>query len=140
YQPGQTVHDLPDQAVTWYASWTANTFTVTYNANYGTGAPGSQTKVYDVDLILSSTQPTRENHIFLGWGTAPLATTVAYAPGATYSANASITLYAMWRLAYNPPVIENVKIDRSTSLGTITDEGDMAAVSFDWRLDENSGG
>lgn len=140
YQPGQTVHDLPDQAVTWYASWTANTFTVTYNANYGTGAPGSQTKVYDVDLILSSTQPTRENHIFLGWGTAPLATTVAYAPGATYSANASITLYAMWRLVYNPPVIENVKIDRSTSLGTITDEGDMAAVSFDWRLDENSGG
>lgn len=140
YQPGQTVHDLPDQAVTWYASWTANTFTVTYNANYGTGAPGSQTKVYDVDLILSSTQPTRENHIFLGWGTAPLATTVAYAPGATYSANASITLYAMWRRAYNPPVIENVKIDRSTSLGTITDEGDMAAVSFDWRLDENSGG
>ena len=140
YQPGQTVHDLPDQAVTWYASWTANTFTVTYNANYGTGAPGSQTKVYDVDLILSSTQPTRKNHIFLGWGTAPLATTVAYAPGATYSANASITLYAMWRLAYNPPVIENVKIDRSTSLGTITDEGDMAAVSFDWRLDENSGG
>ena len=140
YQPGQTVHDLPDQAVTWYASWTANTFTVTYDANNGTGAPGSQTKVYDVDLILSSTQPTRENHIFLGWGTAPLATTVAYAPGATYSANASITLYAMWRLAYNPPVIENVKIDRSTSLGTITDEGDMAAVSFDWRLDENSGG
>lgn len=140
YQPGQTVHDLPDQAVIWYASWTANTFTVTYNANNGTGAPGSQTKVYDVDLILSSTQPTRENHIFLGWGTAPLATTVAYAPGATYSANASITLYAMWRLAYNPPVIENVKIDRSTSLGTITDEGDMAAVSFDWRLDENSGG
>ena len=140
YQPGQTVHDLPDQAVTWYASWTANTFTVTYNANYGTGAPAAQTKVYDIDLTLSSTQPTRENHIFLGWGTAPLATTVAYAPGATYSANASITLYAMWRLAYNPPVIENVKIDRSTSLGTITDEGDMAAVSFDWRLDENSGG
>lgn len=140
YQPGQTVTNLPDQAVTWYASWTANTFTVTYNANYGTGAPADQTKVYDVDLTLSSTQPTRENCIFLGWGTAPLATTVAYAPGATYSANASITLYAMWRLAYNPPVIENVKIDRSTSLGTITDEGDMAAVSFDWRLDENSGG
>lgn len=140
YQPGQTVHDLPDQAVTWYASWTANMFTVTYNANYGTGAPAAQTKVYDIDLTLSSTQPTRENRIFLGWGTAPLATTVAYAPGATYSANASITLYAMWRLAYNPPVIENVKIDRSTSLGTITDEGDMAAVSFDWRLDENSGG
>ena len=140
YQPGQTVHDLPDQAVTWYASWTANTFTVTYDANNGTGAPGSQTKVYDVDLILSSTQPTRENRIFLGWGTAPLATTVAYAPGATYSANASITLYAMWRLAYNNPIIENVKIDRCSSTGTLDDEGRSYKISFDWRLDENSGG
>lgn len=140
YQPGQTVHDLPDQAVTWYASWTANTFTVTYNANYGTGAPAAQTKVYDIDLTLSSTQPTRENCIFLGWGTAPLATTVAYAPGATYSANASITLYAMWRLAYNNPIIENVKIDRCSSTGTLDDEGRSYKISFDWRLDENSGG
>lgn len=141
YQPGQTVHDLPDQAVTWYASWTANTFTVTYNANYGTGAPAAQTKVYDVDLILSSTQPTRENCIFLGWGTAPLATTVAYTPGATYSANASITLYAMWRLAYNNPVISNVKVDRCQSSGTFDDEGKYFKISFDWQLDEvNSGG
>lgn len=140
YQPGQTVHDLPDQAVTWLAKWTANTFTVKYDANGGTGAPGNQTKTYGVTLKLSTTVPTRENCIFLGWGTAPGSTTVAYAAGANYTANADLTLYAMWRRAYNPPVIENVKIDRSTSLGTITDKGDMAAVSFDWRLDENSGG
>lgn len=140
YQPGQTVHDLPDQAVTWLAKWTANTFTVKYDANGGTGAPGNQTKTYGVTLKLSTTVPTRENCIFLGWGTAPGSTTVAYAAGANYTANTDLTLYAMWRRAYNPPVIENVKIDRSTSLGTITDEGDMAAVSFDWRLDENSGG
>lgn len=140
YQPGQTVHDLPDQAVTWLAKWTANAFTVKYDANGGTGAPGNQMKTYGVTLKLSTTVPTRENCIFLGWGTAPGSTTVAYAAGANYTANADLTLYAMWRQAYNPPVIENVKIDRSTSLGTITDEGDMAAVSFDWRLDENSGG
>lgn len=140
YQPGQTVHDLPDQAVTWLAKWTANTFTVKYDANGGTGAPGNQTKTYGVTLKLSTTVPTRENCIFLGWSTAPGSTTVAYAAGANYTANTDLTLYAMWRRAYNPPVIENVKIDRSTSLGTITDEGDMAAVSFDWRLDENSGG
>lgn len=140
YQPGQTVHDLPDRAVTWLAKWTANTFTVKYDANGGTGAPGNQTKTYGVTLKLSTTVPTRENCIFLGWGTAPGSTTVAYAAGANYTANADLTLYAMWRRVYNPPVIENVKIDRSTSLGTITDEGDMAAVSFDWRLNENSGG
>lgn len=141
YQPGQAVHDLPDQAVTWYASWTANTFTVTYNANYGTDAPAAQTKAYDVDLTLSSTQPTRENCIFLGWGTAPLATTVAYAPGATYSANASITLYAMWRQAYEKPSIENVKVDRCNSDGVLNDDGTYFTISFDWKIDaENSGG
>ena len=138
YQPGATFGS--DTNSTLYAVWRANTFTVTYNANGGTGAPGNQTKTYGVTLKLSTTVPTRENCIFLGWGTAPGSTTVAYAAGANYTANADLTLYAMWRRAYNPPVIENVKIDRSTSLGTITDEGDMAAVSFDWRLDENSGG
>lgn len=138
YQPGATFGS--DTNTTLYAVWRANTFTVTYNANGGTGAPGNQTKTYGVTLKLSTTVPTRENCIFLGWGTAPGSTTVAYAAGANYTANADLTLYAMWRRAYNPPVIENVKIDRSTSLGTITDEGDMAAVSFDWRLDENSGG
>ena len=138
YQPGATFGS--DTNTTLYAVWRANTFTVTYNANGGTGAPGNQTKTYGVTLKLSTTVPTRENCIFLGWGTAPGSTTVAYAAGANYTANADLTLYAMWRRAYNPPVIENVKIDRSTSLGSITDEGDMAAVSFDWRLDENSGG
>ena len=38
-------------------SW--STYTISYNANGGTGAPSSQTKTYDVPLILSKTIPKR---------------------------------------------------------------------------------
>lgn len=35
------------------------TYTISYNANGGTGAPSSQTKTYGVSLTLSSTKPTK---------------------------------------------------------------------------------
>lgn len=92
-------------SVTLYAVWQANTYTIKYNANGGTGAPSSQTKTYGVTLTLSSTIPTRASVIddgvtttytFKGWATSSTATTVAYTAGAKYTANASITLYAVW--------------------------------------------
>ena len=140
YQPGQTVHDLPDQAVTWLAKWTANTFTVKYDANGGTGAPGNQTKTYGVALKLSTTVPTRENCMFLGWGTAPGSTTVAYASGANYTTNADLTLYAMWRRTYQEPSIENVTIDRCNQNGDLNDDGKYFRATFDWALGENTEG
>ncbi len=72
-------------------------YTVTYNANGGTGAPASQTKEQGVPLTLSSTVPTRTGYTFLGWGTSTGDTSVNYAPGATYSDDADITLYAIWQ-------------------------------------------
>lgn len=92
-------------SATLYAVWQANTYTVKYNANGGTGAPSNQTKTHGVTLTLSSTKPTRasENddgvvttYTFKGWATSSNATTVSYAAGAKYTANASITLYAVW--------------------------------------------
>ncbi|MGN0332613.1 MAG: InlB B-repeat-containing protein [Lachnospiraceae bacterium] len=71
-------------------------YTVSYNANGGTGAPASQTKYYGTNITLSKTIPKRDGYNFLGWGTASNDTSVNYAAGATYSSNASITLYAIW--------------------------------------------
>ena len=76
------------------------TFTVSYNANGGTGAPASQTKTYGVNLTLSSTIPTRAGYAFKGWATSSTGT-VAYQAGGTYSANSAITLYAVWEVAGN---------------------------------------
>lgn len=125
-----------NSAATLYAVWKANTYTVTYNANGGTGAPAKQTKTYGKTLTLSSTKPTRTNYNFKGWGTSASATTVSYAAGANYTANAAITLYAIWELAYTKPRITNLSIVRANSSGTADDEGTNALISFNWACDK----
>lgn len=97
-------------AVTLYAVWKANTYTVSYNANGGSGAPGAQTKTYGVTLKLSSTKPTRTNYNFKGWGTSSSSITVSYAAGGNYTSNASITLYAIWELAYTAPRLSDFQL------------------------------
>lgn len=74
------------------------TYTVSYNANGGTGAPASQTKTYGTNLTLSSTIPTRAGYAFKGWATSSTGA-VAYPAGGTYTANSAITLYAVWEAA-----------------------------------------
>lgn len=83
--------------VTLYAVWQTMTYTVSYNANGGTGAPAAQTKTYGATLALSSTIPTRTGYTFMGWGTTSAATVPTYQPGASYTANGNITLYAVWQ-------------------------------------------
>ena len=71
-------------------------YTVSYNANGGTGAPGSQTKWYGTSITLSSTIPTRTGYTFDCWSPSASGGSLAYSPGGTYSANADVTLYALW--------------------------------------------
>ena len=97
------------------------TYTVSYNANGGSGAPASQTKTYGVNLTLSSTIPTRAGYAFKGWATSSTGA-VAYQAGGTYSANSAVTLYAVWEL------LGNVKMGsysafRCDSSGNADDEG-----------------
>lgn len=84
-----------NSAVTLYAVWKLNSWTVSYNANGGSGAPSNQTKNHGTDLTLSSTIPTRAGYIFKGWATSSTGS-VAYAAGAKYTSNAAVTLYAVW--------------------------------------------
>ena len=85
-------------AATLYAQWY---YPVTYDANGGTGAPSAQEKKVDVDIVLSSTEPTRDDYRFTGWNTAADGSGDSYAPGATYTTNAALNLYAQWVPIYN---------------------------------------
>lgn len=133
YQPGATYS--ANASVTLYAKWTALTYTVSYNANGGSGAPGNQTKTYGVNLTLSGTKPTRTNYNFKGWSTSS-GGSVVYAAGGTYTSNASITLYAVWELAYTIPRITSFSVDRCNSGGTSTESGTYAKVTFSWATDK----
>lgn len=78
-----------------------NGYQIQYNSNGGTGAPSSQTKIYNIDLTLSYTVPTRNGYTFLGWSKNSNATSVDYYAGSIYSENKDATLYAVWQ--YNAP-------------------------------------
>lgn len=121
-------------AVTLYAIWKINTYTVTYNANGGTlGSVKTQTKNYGTALKLTGTA-TRANYTFKGWATSA-GGSVAYASGADYTANADVTLYAIWKLSYVKPRINGLVISRCDSAGEISDEGTYAIVGFIWESD-----
>ena len=134
YNPGDLYGYNASTTMT--AQWTANTYTVSYNANGGSGAPSSQTKTYGVALTLSSTKPTRTNYNFLGWGTSASSTTATYAAGGSYTNNAAITLYAVWELAYTKPRITSVAIYRCDSSGNASDSGTYFYVNCAWACDK----
>ena len=133
YQPGGTCGK--NEKLTLYAVWEIITYTISYNANEGSGAPANQTKSYGKNLTLATTKPTRSNYTFVKWNTNSSGTGTSYNSGSTYSANASATLYAVWSLNYVKPRITNQKVYRSNSSGTASDDGTYAKVEFNWTCD-----
>lgn len=92
---------------TLYAVWKAITYTVSYNANGGSGVPSNQTKIYGQTLILSTRVPTFSGYTFSGWNTKADGSGTSYNPGGDYDSNEPATLYAQWtpntyKVTYNP--------------------------------------
>ena len=94
YQPGDNY--TSNSNVTLYAVWEKIQYNITYDANGGSGAPSDQSKYYDSTITLRSGKPTREGYIFKGWSTRSTALSADYQPGASYSSNSNLTLYAVW--------------------------------------------
>lgn len=86
-------------------------YPVTYNANGGEGAPAAQTKAHGEALTLSATVPTRIGYTFEGWATS-VSGEVAYAAGASYTTNAALNLYAVWK---EIPLVTPDQVDASVA-------------------------
>lgn len=76
-------------------------YAVNYNTNCPYPAdvsnmPAPQIKSQGQPLPLSDKIPVRTGYIFKGWGTTPTRIAPDYLAGASYTADASITLYAVW--------------------------------------------
>ena len=140
---GVTGSYIPSGNVTLYAVWEANKYTITYNANGGSGAPDSQPKIHGTALTLSSTKPTRADasagsytvtltanggtcsstsltaarttkYTFKNWNTEQNGSGTNYNSGASYTMNASATLYAQW---------DSITSTAAVTLPTPTHEG-----------------
>ena len=80
---------------TLYAQWTQNSsYTVTFQANGGTGTMASESA--NVPTALTPNSFTNAGYIFTGWNTATDGSGTAYSDGATYGFSANATLYAQW--------------------------------------------
>lgn len=73
------------------------TYTVTFDANGGSGAPSAIEVPEDDDCTIPDDVPVREGYTFLGWAESADAATAAYQPGDTYTGRVSVTLYAVWQ-------------------------------------------
>lgn len=113
YQPGSTFYTNAN--TTLYAIWSARTYTISYNANGGSGGPGSQTKTHGIKMLISRVEPTRSGYTFLGWSTSPSASSASYQPGEWYYANADRTFYAVWKK--NAPATYTVSYDANGGSG-----------------------
>ena len=87
--------------VAYVDSTPAQTYTVTYNLNGGTGTtPSSQTVTAGTSItVANSSGFYRSNHTFTGWNTASNGTGTGYAANSSMVVSSSVTLYAQW--SYN---------------------------------------
>ena len=79
-------------------------YSVTYDANGGTGGPTDSDKYYSGEMVtvLFTSDPTQESFTFVGWALTDDATEALYASGATTEFNmgaSNVTLYAVWQAA-----------------------------------------
>ena len=95
---------------TLYAHWTANTYTVTFNANGGSFADSTTAKsinqTYDASYTLPGESPTRSGYTFLGWYTASASGDQITATD-KMTTTGTQTLYAQW----NQVVTNNISVN-----------------------------
>jgi len=121
-------------ALTLYAQWQIKTYTISYNANGGGTAPASQTKNHGASINLQSAIVDRPNYRFAGWNTKPDGTGTSYGANASYTGNASITLYAQWTRIYQSPELSITRSFRSDAYGNSQDTGSYVTVDVSYKL------
>ena len=128
YGDGQWVTNLttqPNGIVTMVAQWSANEAHIRYNPNPpagkttgGQGTPNWDGHTGDTPTI-GQNGWTIDGYTFAGWATSPDGSGARYAPGARWTANGTLTLYAQWTpgqasLTYDGNGATGVKTDPQT--------------------------
>jgi uncharacterized repeat protein (TIGR02543 family) len=108
--------------------------TVSFNANGGSGAPGSFTKWWGEVPTIPNQRPTRTNYEFLGWSKSSTGG-VDYHPGSRFGEDANVTLYAVWKMSWTAPAITSLRMWRSTPGGVQQNDGSSVTIEVKWSVD-----
>ena len=89
------------------------TYTVTYNANGGSGEMKTQTAEEGTEITLTANAFTREGYTFSGWNTAADGKGTDYADKSTIKLTAETALYAKWTITADSvsEAIKNIPAD-----------------------------
>lgn len=107
--------------ITLYAKWISNKFTISFDANGGTGGQTANvTATYGNAMpTISTTAPTKTGYKFLGWYDAKTNGTKYYNANGTSAKNwnktSNTTLYAIWEQETNTGTASPVGSDTDTS-------------------------
>jgi uncharacterized repeat protein (TIGR02543 family) len=96
------VKDKTGVALKAYANWIANTYSVKYNANGGSGTMANSSHTYNTAKALTNNAFTRTGYDFAGWATSDTGA-VVYQNGAsvknlTATNGDTVNLYAVWKV------------------------------------------
>ena len=100
YTNNETVKNLATSgSITLYAKWTANTYTITYNANGGSGSMSKTTCTYDTNCTIAANSFTKTGYTFANW-TKDSTTGTSYTAGSTVKnlvTSGNVNMYAKWK-------------------------------------------
>ncbi len=125
YSDEETVQNLTATAndtVTLYAQWAANSYTVVFDPNGGTGTMQNQRFTYDLPQALNANAYTRSCYHFVEWNLAPDGSGAGFQDGDTVSNltpvnGGTVTLYAVWA-----PYSYTVQFDANGGSGNMPDQ------------------
>ena len=121
----------PSANTTLYAQWTANGYTVVFNANGGSGTMANQGFTYDKAQELSANVFSKTGYHFVGWSESVTATSATYTDEQSVTniagTDKTVTLYAVW--AANT---YTVVFDGYEAGGTTEVTGSTASMSMEY--------
>ena len=112
-------------------------YTITFNANDGSPNPATVPQNFTAGIPQALTPVeelgfSKSGFSFAGWGRAPKSTQASYADGASYTATAPATLYALWSeipvYSVNVPVNENGGVTATPATGSAGTEITLLAA------------
>lgn len=71
-------------------------YTLTYNANGGSGAPAADKGYYGISFKVDTKVPKKSGYEFIGWASSSSATSAKWQPGSNITLTGNATIYAVW--------------------------------------------
>lgn len=112
--------------------------TWSFDANGGSGAPGSVTKWVGERGYMPTQAPTRGvGWKFAGWSTDKSAASATYSAGGECTDDSDLTFYAVWERTFLPPTVRVTDARRTGADGSADPFGDHGIASFSWSVDRS---